>query len=550
MPLHPLDLTEIRHALATEKRDLVSANSPDNFLGLGGFAPTAANVSVNEQTALQSAAVFGCVRIISGLIASQKLHVYELLDGGGRQIATDHPLEYLLSTRPSDELDAYMLKETALIHLLTRGNAFFVKLRNKLGKVTQIDLLSPFATTVYRNSADGSLVYQFVGQDSRTYSFQQADIIHVRNLSWDGIIGMSPIQMYAREAIGLDLCLRNYGARYLANGASASSVMFIKSKLSPADRKQIENDIIASHTGQNAHRALVVGADGDWRNMSISPEEAQFLQTRGFQRNEICAGIYGVPPHLLGDNEQTKAGVSEQNSALLQNTLSSWIARIEAAFNVSLLSNNPRFTFEDARRYKIAFDTSTLDRYTLLETLKTVSTGRQWSLLSINEGRHLLNMNPRPEKWADDLLRPVNMVHEGEEPTPNPAPQAGNGPDNNSGGENPAPTEPDATARFARSLYQRVFQDAFNRVLSRDKRDEKAVSRAFTAPIAAIADYFCMLQTDNFRSGDPLPAPVDTFVQQYLAAMTKRAGNWTENDFENELSRAVDALKQVTSKQE
>src|SRR6185437_7901713 len=487
-------------------------------------------VSVNEQTALQSAAVFGCIRIISGLIASQKLHVYELLPGGGRQIATDHPLEYLLSTRPSDELDAYMLKETALVHLLTRGNAFFVKLRNKSGKVTQIDLLSPFATTVYRDSKDGSLIYQFVSQDGKSYSFQQADIIHVRNLSWDGIVGMSPIQMYAREAIGLDLGLRNYGARYIANGTTASGILAFKQKISPDDRKQIEKDIVSAHSGQNVHRALVVGADASWQNLSISPEEAQFLQSRGFQRNEICAGIYGVPPHLLGDNEQTKAGVSEQNSALLQNTLSSWIARIESAFNVSLLSNNPRFSFEDARRYKIAFDTSALDRYTLLETLKTVSTGRQWSLLSINEGRHLLNMNPRPEKWADDLLRPVNMVHEGDEPAPQPATQAGNGPDNNSGGENPAPAEPDATVRFVRTLYQRVFQDAFNRTLSRDKRDEKTVTRAFAAPIAAIADYFCMLQTDSFRSGDSLPAPVDTFVQQYLAAMTKRAANWTEND--------------------
>src|SRR6185312_5629949 len=113
---------------------------------------------------------------------------------------------------------------------------------------------------------------------------------------------------------------------------TASGILAFKKQINPTERKEIEKDIIQAHSGQHVHRAIVVGAEATWQNLSISPEEAQFLQTRGFQRNEIAAGIYGVPPHLLGDNEQTKAGVSEQNSALLQNTLSSWIARIESAF--------------------------------------------------------------------------------------------------------------------------------------------------------------------------------------------------------------------------
>ncbi len=534
-----------------ETRDFLSGfSAPDNFFGLGGFAPTAANVTVNEMTAMQSSTVFGCIRIVAGSVAALPFHVYEKLPTGGRRIAKDHPLEYLLSTRPSDELDAYMAKETALVHLLTRGNCYFLKLRNPhTKKVTQLDLLSPFSTTVYRNGNDGALIYKFIGWDNKEHTFLAEDIIHVRGVSWDGIVGMSPIQQFAREAIGLDLGLRNYGARFIANGASASAMLSVKSKISPADRKQLETDVVQAHTGTNAHRAIVVGAEATWQPLGISPEQAQFLQTRGFQRGEICA-IYGVPAHLVGDHEQTKAGVSEQNALLLNTTLVAWLKRIEAAFNVKFFSNNPRYSTEDASRYEIGFDTAKLERYEFESTLSKLATGRQWGLITSDEGREFLGLNPFDKQDSDNpaekLWRPVNMMPISEESEETPvSPTAKEEPE----ASKPSDTASEADELLARSLYQRVFKDAFNRVFTREKRDEKHTIRVFSAPLETIADYFCMEQRDDFRSGDTLPGKVDTFVQEYTRTLAKRAVTWKSEDVYGELTRAIKALKQATTKE-
>jgi HK97 family phage portal protein len=534
-------------AVAREFRDFINSFSgPDSSLGMFGGTPASSGVAVTEISALQSPVVFACHRILSALFAKTPMHIYEKLSGGGRTIADKHPWERALTVKPNDEMSSFEFKEVSMVHMVSRGNSYAKIERDNLGRVAGWYPLSPFNCAPYRDGKTGDIIYQFTNVNGTTMNIAAKDVLHVKNISLEGLVGLTPIQQYAKEAIGLDIALRAYGSRFIANGGSASMLMQFKGKISPADRKLYERDIQQAHSGVNAHRALVLDQGGDLKNLSISPEEAQFLETRGFQRDEIAECIYGVPSHLVGGHEETKAGIGEQQSALLSNTMSAWFARYKSAYNAKLFPDNPSNKWENGDKYEVGFDTTEMDSYRILEALKTVTAARQWGIGSGNEGRKLIGWNAFDKQDskdpADKLWRPVNMVpmsEDSENMPPTPAPSA-----------EPnvkAADTTDATDNAARNVFTRVFRDAFNRVIARDTRNEKVVSGAFTAPISAISDYFLMINDANFRSGNAFPEEIDAFISGYIESMTKRCTTWNATESgaqcDAELTRAITEIK-------
>lgn len=533
--------------MAHEVRDFINSFSgPDAGMGMFGGTPASSGVAVTEISALQSPVVFACHRILSALLAKTPMHVYEKLSGGGRTIADKHPFERVLTVRPNNEMSSFEFKEVSMVHMVSRGNSYAKVERDTLGRMAGLYPLSPFNCAPYRDSKTGDIVYQFTNVNGTTMQIPAKDVLHVKNISLEGLVGLTPIQQYAKEAIGLDIALRAYGSRYIAQGGSASMLVKFKGKINKDDRKLYERDIQQAHSGVNAHRALVLDNDGDVKNLSISPEEAQFLETRGFQRDEIAECIYGVPSHLVGGHEETKAGIGEQQSALLSNTMSAWFARYKSAYNAKLFPDNPSNKWENGDKYEIGFDTTEMDSYRILEALKTVTAARQWGIGSGNEGRKLIGWNAFDKQAskdpADKLWRPVNMVPMSEESENAPPPPVPNAEPNVK-----APDTGDATDNAVRNLFTRVFRDAFNRVIARDTRNEKVVLGAFNAPISAISDYFLMINDANFRSGSEFPAEIDTFISGYLQSMTKRCATWNATESgaqcDAELTRAITEIK-------
>jgi hypothetical protein len=213
--------------------------------------------------------------------------------------------------------------------------------------------------------------------------------------------------------------------------------------------------------------------------------------------------------------------------------------------NAKFFTNKPKTKWEDSSKYVIDFDTSDLRRYALVELLKTIATGRQWGVLTIKESREMMRMNPYDtaddKDYVDQLMRPVNMIPLTNDPPPQPALTDGKDP--------VKPPEPDHAAGaqvvedVARNLFNGVFVDAFKRVLSRDNRDARVVTNAFTAPLAAIADYFFMTLDENHRSGDSLSNQITEFMSGYMGAMAQRASSWTNDHAGTEFSRAVTELR-------
>ena len=193
--------------------------------------PTASGQVVNEQTALQSTAVYACVRVLSEAIAGLPLHVYRYMPDGSKERAVDHPLFNLLHNAPNPETTSFVFRETMMGHLLLYGNSYSQIIRNGKGQVTALYPLLPNKMEVSR-AKNGGLIYTYQpdwderlgGAKEGSITLRYHEVLHIPGLGFDGLVGYSPIQM-ARNAIGLTLATEAYGSRFFANSANPSGVL-------------------------------------------------------------------------------------------------------------------------------------------------------------------------------------------------------------------------------------------------------------------------------------------------------------------------------------
>ena len=270
---------------------------------------------VNERTSMQMTAVYSCVRILSEAVAGLPLHFYRYTDNGGKEKAADHPLYFLLHDEPNPEMTSFVFRETLMTHLLLWGNAYSQIIRNGKGEVIALYPLMPDRMTVDRDEK-GQLYYSYLtGNDDAptmkgsTVNLSPSDVLHIPGLGFDGLVGYSPIAM-AKNAIGMAIACEEYGAKFFANGAQPSGVLEHPGTLKDPSRvrESWQSTFGGSH---NANKVAVLEEGMKYTPISISPEQAQFLETRKFQINEI-ARIFRVPPHMVGDLEKSSFSNIEQ----------------------------------------------------------------------------------------------------------------------------------------------------------------------------------------------------------------------------------------------
>ena len=262
--------------------------------------------AVNERTAMQMTAVYSCVRILSEAVAGLPLHLYRYNESGGKEKAIDHPLYRLLHDEPNPEMSSFVFRETLMTHLLLYGNAYAQVIRNGMGEIIALYPLMPNKMTVDRDE-NGKLYYSYQRSNDEalkskesTVILQPRDVLHIPGLGFDGLVGYSPIAM-AKNAIGLAIATEEYGAKFFANGAAPSGVLEHPGTLK--DPSKIREAWQSQFGGsQNSGKVAVLEEGMKYTPISISPEQAQFLETRKFQINEI-ARIFRVPPHMVGDLE-------------------------------------------------------------------------------------------------------------------------------------------------------------------------------------------------------------------------------------------------------
>ena len=365
------------------------------------FGGSSAGKRVNERSAMQMTAVYSCVRILAEAVAGLPLHLYRYKEDGGKEKAIDHPLYLLLHDEPNPEMSSFVFRETLMTHLLLWGNAYAQIIRNGKGEVIALYPLMPDRMTVDRDR-DGKLYYEYTVSTDDTPTVKgtvvrlnSSDVLHIPGLGFDGLVGYSPIAM-AKNAIGMAIACEEYGAKFFANGAAPGGVLEHPGTIKDPQRVRESWQSTFGGSG-NANKIAVLEEGMKYTPIGISPEQAQFLETRKFQINEI-ARIFRVPPHMVGDLEKSSfSNIEQQSLEFVKYTLEPWLVRWEQSIQRTLLSP------EEKKQYFAKFNVEGLLRGDYASRMTGYATARQNGWMSANDIRELENMDRIPAEEGGDL---------------------------------------------------------------------------------------------------------------------------------------------------
>lgn len=393
--------------------------------GSGDVIPTngqvgagAGNIIVNESSALAIIPVMACVRVLAGSVSTMPVDSYTRVAGIRAEVV---PKPQVLA-EPWAELTLEAWLSQVMVSLTLRGNFFgWIAERDRLGYPTQIMPLHPDQVSKTRDRTSGNIVYRVNGQ-----AVPADDMFHIPGLMIpSALVGMNPIE-YCRQGLGLTMAAESFGSQFFANGAHMSGVVSVPEDLTEEETIAMARAFAAAHSGlAKSHLPAVITGGAAWTQLSVNPDDAQFLQTRQFQTSQV-AMLFGVPPHMIGDVDRTTSwgtGIEAQEQGFVTNTLQMWLTSIESA----LTKIRPPAEY-------VKFNLNGRLRGVTLERYQAYTLARNGGWLNVDEIRDKEEMGPLPDGLGEDYLQPLNFMVVGDAPATTPGAGA---PSTN--GQHPAP---------------------------------------------------------------------------------------------------------------
>jgi HK97 family phage portal protein len=478
----------------------VNPSNPSNWLvRMFGGAGSSSGIVITESNALTVSDVYKCVRVLSEAVAMLPWNLYRRLPVG-REIAESHPLYPVLHAEPNDHMTSFVYRECMMAHLLLWGkHASYIERNPVTGKVVA---LWPIRPDRFRPQLENGEIWWYVRTDNgQEGKYFDDEILYIPALTSDGFNAYSPIRLHA-EALGLSKATEVFGAKFFGNGSRPSGFLSHPGTLKKETKRRLKEEFEEMHRGvDHAHRLAVLEEGLKFEKMSIPPDEAQFLETRKFQRTEI-SGLFRVPPHKISDLERgTFSNIEQQNLEFYTDAVIPWLERIEQAGNRKLLMPSEKKKYYNkflvkgmlrgdtaarTQHYKDMFDRGVYSENTILEMEdeNPVPGG----------DRRYIPMNMVPVDLVDQIFAPKEK-----------------------------PAEPDTLdARLlVRQACTRFFRDATGRVLKRKKAErQKYAESAFLQPVLAVIE--CILGR--------IPADSQQFADAFSAQIAAKSANWEGYD--------------------
>jgi len=382
----------------------------DEFTNLFSNDPSYSGVSVTRKNALQVATVFACVRVLSEGVASQPVRVVRM-DGTTRTPVLDHPVAALLNKQPNAWQTGLEFRETLMMHAVLEGNGYAFKVRGARGQIVELIPLLPEQVSV-EQMTDYELRYDVSDHKGEIIgSFTQNDIMHLRGPSRDSFEGMSAIKV-AQQAIGLSIATERSQAKLHSNGGRPGGLLSTDQKLQPDQLKKLREAWDSAFKGSNQFRTAVLDAGFKFMPLAMSGVDAQHLETRRFEIEEVCR-FFNVFPQMVmhADKTSTYASAEAFFSAHVRQTMQPWLRRCEQVYDKHLLDGvGPLETMHDTREL---LKPSAADREKFYRTMAEIG------VYTRNELRELEGLAPLP--GLDEPLTPMNMTPGGTNDE-NPAP--------------------------------------------------------------------------------------------------------------------------------
>ncbi|MCP4304729.1 MAG: phage portal protein [bacterium] len=389
----------------------ITAGSPgptDDFWYGNPGTVTASGVRVTEDSAMTTSVVYACVKVLAESVAQLPLPLYER-DGDARMRVPDHPLYEILHDRPNGWQTAFEYREMMQGHLALRGNAYAIKDVNRRGEVEQLIPLHPGRVTPERMDS-GRIRYAVRDPETTvragsTDHYAQDEIHHLRGLSSDGLVGLSPIGQ-ARESVGMALAAQEYGARFFQNDAQPRGIIEHPGafKDEPA-LNRFKAGWQEAQSGVNRHKTAILEYGLKYHEVGMSNQDAQFLETRSFQVEDL-ARMFRMMLHMIGHTEKATTwgtGIEQLTIAFVVYTLGPWLVRWEQAISRDLITRPERYYAEFLTDGLLRGDT------TARHEAHGSAIDHGWK--TRNEVRRAENLNPLD--GLDEPLQPLNMTPAG-----------------------------------------------------------------------------------------------------------------------------------------
>lgn len=347
-------------------------------------------VKVTRKTAMGYTPYYRSLSLISGDGGRCPLVVYKKVTesyGEGKEKDTEHPAYKLLRRRPNKDMTANVWKETMLLHACDKGNGYSLIVR-KGGVPDEIRLLDPDRTWPIRYQ--GELYYAHQLQDGKFIKIPSADVIHIKNVSWDGLSGMGWREI-GKETLGLGIASRKFSTRFYRRGAVPSVVLEVPGKMNPKVARQLRSDWEKLQSGlDNMHRSAILQQGTKAHVLSQSAKDSQMSEMQMFNVR-MTSTLTGVPPHKLGDpTRQGYNSVAADNQSYLDEALDIWLGRLEEECEDKLLSEEEK----NGETHCIEFNRKIFLQADISARYAAYGVGKQNRFLTTNEIRAYENLNP------------------------------------------------------------------------------------------------------------------------------------------------------------
>ena len=342
---------------------------------------------VSPKSALGLSAVWACANLISGTISSLPLQVFSTGQDGFRQPDKSHPLYPILHDSPNFDQTALDFWDYVNLSIELWGNGYARKVRGAGGRVIALRPVKPDLMVVRRRK-DGPLEYRWT-EDGQAFVTDEREVLHIRGPGGDPLGGMSTLT-FARNSFSAAQAADRAAAGMFKNGLRPSGVIKFKEWLTPEQRSIAHASITEKYLGAvNSGRPFISEGGMEYENITISPEDAQMLETRQFSIEEVCR-FFGVPPVLIGHAGASTAwptSVEQQIIMFIQFTLRRRLKRIEMAVQKQLLGPDDR-----ARGVVVEWNIEGLLRGDSAARASFYGSGLQAGWLTINEVRARENL--------------------------------------------------------------------------------------------------------------------------------------------------------------
>jgi HK97 family phage portal protein len=303
---------------------------------------TTAKIIVNEEKALGIGSYYSCIKVIGETMAQMDLEVVEKV-GKATRANTSHNNYWLLHAEPSPDYNRFEWVQAMLMWACSWGNGYSKIVRDRFANAIELKLLPEYEVTP-KKTERGKLYYEWV-HEGKTEIIMSDDMIHLKNIGTNGIVGLSTAAVQ-RESLGNSLAKQQHEGAFYSNGAKASGILMTPGTMGAKEAKNVKESFAKENeNAKNRFKTIVLEEGVKYQQLTIPQNDAQFLESKKFDRSEI-AGWFRVPPHKIGDLEKANySNIEAQDRAFAKDVAVPWAERFQQELNRKLFFENERGKF-------------------------------------------------------------------------------------------------------------------------------------------------------------------------------------------------------------